>query len=346
MVLLGEQTGFFATWCFEVSTTAMHERPLALGAKNEADSGRYGFPAKLLELVLCPRDSGRLKLSAIGPTAFVRQGWAHCDRCKAHYEIRAGILRLLPGQEDIEVLVKTEQGARDASAEQYDARFRPWENAIEMSAIQAAESFTRCTTMVDLACGTGRLTIQLAALAGATLAVDFSEKSLQILATKLEPGANVGLVWSDAIQLRLAPDSVDVAIATQLLEHIPDKAQRLRLFSNVHGALRDGSEFVLTAYYYSALRALLRRKKEGLHSNGIFYHRFTSSEIRNELGDLFDVLCTRPVQIDPRLLPHSNRATTYFARGLEKMRMPFWIGQLLLVKARKRKSFGRLPAQA
>jgi SAM-dependent methyltransferase len=313
--------------------------------EEQNDSGGYGFPAELIDRVLCPADSGRLALRLTEPTPFVRQGWVHCDRCTARYEIRSGILRLLPGQEEIEALVRTEQEARDRSAGQYDARFRPWENTIEMSAIRAAESFTRCSTMLDLACGTGRLTSQMAPFAGAIIAVDFSEKSLRILAGKLTPGAKVGLIWSDATQLLLAPGSIDVAVATQLLEHIPNRAQRLRFFSSVSATLRDGGEFVLTAYYYSALRALLGRKREGVHSNGIFYHRFTSSELRSEMAELFDVLCTRPVQIDPRLLPHSNRATTLIARGLEKMRMPFWIGQLLLVKARKRKRFSSLPAE-
>jgi SAM-dependent methyltransferase len=302
----------------------------------QGDSGGVGFPVDLIGRVLCPKDSGRLLLDSTGVQPRILQGWVRCDTCGGFYEIRSGILRLMPGQEEIEELVRTEQDARDQGAARYDARFRPWENAIELSAIRSAVNFGRRGIMVDLACGTGRLTIQLARLAEATIAVDLSENSLRILGKKLEPGMKVGLVWSDATQLRLAPDSIDWALATQFLEHIPNRAQRLRFFMGVHAALRDGGELVLSAYYYSALRALLRRKQEGFHANGIFYHRFTKSEMKRELAGLFQILWTRPIQTDPRLLPVSNRAMTLIASCLEKIRVPFWVGQLLLVRARKR----------
>jgi SAM-dependent methyltransferase len=304
----------------------------------QGDSGGDGFPVDLINRVLCPKDSGRLALSSTGVHPRVLQGWVQCDTCGTSYEIRSGILRLMPGQEEIEALVRTEQDARDEGAARYDGRFRPWENAIELSAIRSAVNFSRRGIMVDLACGTGRLTTQLAPLAEATIAVDLSENSLRVLAKKLGPGVKVGLVWSDATQLRLAAESIDLALATQFLEHIPTRAQRLRFFTSVYAALRDGGELVLSAYYYSALRALLRRKQEGFHANGIFYHRFTKSEMKSELAGLFQILWARPIQVDPRLLPVSNHATTFFANCLEKIRMPYWVGQLLLVRARKRAS--------
>lgn len=319
-----------------MSGAQMTRRFYDVPLEGQGDSERCGFPVELIDRVLCPKDSGRLTRISTEFAHYVRQGWVHCDSCNASYEIRSGILRLVPGQKEVEALVRTELEARDQGAARYDGRFRPWENAVELSAIHAAVKFGRRGIMVDLACGTGRLTSQLAPFAEATIAVDLSEKSLRVLAKKLEPDVKVGLVWSDATQLRLAPGSIDLALATQFLEHIPNRAQRLRFFRAVHTALRDGGELVLSAYYYSALRALLRRKQEGFHANGIFYHRFTKSEMKSELAELFQVLWTRPIQIDPRLLPVSNRATTFLARGLEKMRMPFWVGQLLLVKARKR----------
>jgi SAM-dependent methyltransferase len=334
-VLRREQDVFIAG---PLQMSAIQTTPRFAGKQPEkqCDSGRFGFPVELIGLVLCPRDSGRLTLVSTDFAPSVPEGWVKCDRCNAGYEIRSGILRLMPGVEEIEAPARTEQEARDQGAAHYDARFRPWENAVEVSAILAAVGFPRRGTIVDLACGTGRLTSHLAPLAETTLAVDLSENSLRVLAGKCTPGMRIGLVWSDATQLRLAPDSIDLALATQFLEHIPSRAQRLRFFVRVHAALRDGGEFVLSAYYYSALRALLRRKQEGHHANGIFYHRFTKSEMKSELAGLFQVISTRPIQIDPRLLPLSNRAMTLIAEALERMRLPFWVGQLLLVGARKR----------
>ncbi|MGB2593198.1 MAG: methyltransferase domain-containing protein [Candidatus Acidiferrum sp.] len=316
--------------------TQAAKRSTSVRYETLGDPERFGFPIELLGLILCPRDSGRLALLETGCPSFVREGWVQCASCRATYEIREGILRLFPAQEAIDPLVKTEQEARDEGAIRYDDRFRPWENAVELSALRAASNLSHRGVMLDLACGTGRLTIPLAALASATIAADLSEASLRVLAGKLRSNSKVALVWSDATQLRLARGSIDFALATQFIEHIPDRAKRLRFFSGIRSALRDGGEFVLSAYYYSALRALLGRKREGFHANGIYYHRFTSSEIRTEMDGLFDVLWTRPTQIDPRLLPASSRATIWLARVFEKMRIPFWIGQLLLVKARKR----------
>lgn len=319
-----------------MSSTQATKRAASAQGSVLSDPRSYGFPVHLLRLVLCPRDAGRLMLLATGSPRFVREGWVQCAACRATYEICAGILRLLPGEEEVAALVKTEQAARDEGAERYDARFRPWENAVELSALRRASNLSLGGVMLDVACGTGRLTVPLAGLASATIAADLSEDSLRVFAAKLSPETKIGLVWSDAAQLRLAPASIDLALATQFIEHIPDRARRLRFFEGIHAALRDGGELLLSAYYYSALRVLLRRNREGLHSNGIFYHRFSGSEIRSELNGLFHVLSTRPVQIDPRLLPISNRATTWIASTLEKLRLPFWVGQLLLVKARKR----------
>lgn len=307
---------------------------------------RYGFPLELLYLVLCPNDSGHLALLETRCPSTVREGWTQCAICRRTYEIREGILRLLPSQEEIDSLVKTEQEARDEGAVRYDGRFRPWENAIELSALRAASNLSRRGIMLDLACGTGRLTLPLSANASATIAADLSEESLRVLAGKLPPNSKIGLVWSDATQLRLAPGSIDFALATQFIEHIPGRDQRFRFFSGIHHALREGGEFVLSAYYYSALRDFLRRQREGFHANGIFYHRFTGAEIRAELSGLFDVLWTRPTQIDPRLLPASNRAATWIAGAAEKIRLPFWVGQLLLVKARKRPTAAAPPGSS
>ena len=336
MAILPRKPGAFAAGPIRMSTSQTNQRFPALQSAAQPGPGRFGFPVELIGRILCPRDSGQLVLLSANFAHSVPEGWVKCDKCNTGYEIRSGILRLMPGNEKIDALVKSEQDARDEGAARYDGRFRPWENAVELSAIHSAVSFPLRGVFVDLACGTGRLTSHLAPLAEATIAVDFSESSLRILAGKCTPGLKVGLVWSDATQMRFAPDSIDLALATQFLEHIPNQAQRLRFFARIHSALRNGGDLVLSAYYYSALRALLRRKQEGRHGNGIFYHRFTKSEMKSELAGLFHVLCTRPIQIDPRLLPLSNRAMTFISRGLEKVRMPFWVGQLLFVKARKR----------
>ena len=107
--------------------------------------------------------------------------------CGTLYEIRDGILRLLPAQEFIAPLTRKEQAARDVSAASYDSHFSEWENAVEVSAIMDGESLFLDKRILDLACGTGRITTHILPHAKAMVSVDLSEESLRILGQKEGP---------------------------------------------------------------------------------------------------------------------------------------------------------------
>jgi len=293
------------------------------------------FPVELLSLVLCPKDSGALVVPGNAPPQFVETGVTQCGRCAATYEIRKGILRILPGQQPLDPVTREEQSERDLQAEKYDAHFSAWANSVEMSALlrESAASFGKI--ILDLACGTGRITTRLLPNARGILASDLSEESLAVLSKKLSPGANIGLVWADATQLRIAPESVDLVISTQLLEHIPSADQRARFLEGVHSALTADGIFLLTVYYYSIFRRLAGRRQEGHHANGIFYRRFTGEEIMRDFSGLFQIGKLQPIQVDPRLFRGSFPILNWIARGLEKTFFPSLIGQLLFVKASK-----------
>jgi SAM-dependent methyltransferase len=294
------------------------------------------FPSDLLPKIACPLDFGALGPRRTERAAGIVTGQAECSGCGALYEIRDGILRLLPAQASLERLVEQEQLARDAAAVEYDRRFRPWESQIELKALLREAQVTAGKAIVDLACGTGRITSHFLRGAHSVIAADISEKSLQVFAHKLPPQSNVGLVLADATQLRLAPGSTDLVLATQLVEHIPRTENRASLIESIHEALKPSGVLLLTVYYYSALRALLRRNREGVHESGIFYRRFTPAEIEAELGARFQVTRSRALQTDPRLLPGQHEIGSRCAYIAEKLRLPYWAGQLLLVKALKR----------
>lgn len=293
-----------------------------------------GFPVRLIDLVLCPKDLGRLRTTQSGSAKYILDGEVRCETCMTAYKIRDGILGLLPEQGSLPVVVQHEQQERDAGAERYDAHFSAWANSVELSAVLPEVISGSRRTILDLACGTGRITTELLPYSDAILASDFSEESLRVLARKLGDGANVGLIWSDATQLRIAPASVNLVVSTQLLEHIPDPDQRAKFLDGVHSALSKDGIFLLTVYYYSFLRRLLRRRQEGRHANGIFYRRFTRMEVKREFAGLFQIGALRPIQIDPRLL-RSLPLLGGIIGGLEKTFVRDLIGQLLFVKASK-----------
>ena len=234
-----------------------------------------GFPIGLIRLVLCPKDSGTLAVAEATQLKYIDTGVARCVRCGASYQIRHGILRILPGQEPLDPISINEQGERDLRADGYDAHFSESANSVELAAVLKERSSFLDKTVLDVASGTGRVTTRLLPHARAVLASDMSEASLQVFAQKVRAESNLGLVWADATQLRVAPGTVDLAVSTQLLEHIPTTAKRIKFLQGVHSALTRAGVLLLTVYYYSTLRRLLRRHQEGHHSNGIFYRRFT-----------------------------------------------------------------------
>ena len=294
-----------------------------------------GFPIELIGLILCPKDSGALAVAEVTQLKYIEAGIVCCRKCGAAYQIRDGILRIFPGQKLPDPVSLVEQKARDMRADRYDGHFSEWANSVELSAVLKDKSSFLGKTILDLACGTGRITTRLLPYARAILASDLSEESLRILAQKTETRANIGLIWADATQLRVAPESVDLALSTQLLEHIPTADKRATFLQGVHSALTRAGVLLLTVYYYSTMRYLLRRHQEGQHSNGIFYHRFTRKEIKDELSGLFRIAMLQPIQVDPRLLPSSSAIAIWLARGLEKTIMRDLIGQLLFVEASK-----------
>lgn len=295
-----------------------------------------GYPRDLIAIVYCPRDGKPLHASLESSVDQLFHGEVRCAGCGISYQIREGILRLLPGQRPLDTLVRDEQQARDERATRYEAHFDEWENAEELSALLADPEQFRSKTILDLACGTGRLTRTLAALAAVTLAADMSEESLRVLASQIPSGIKIGLIWGDAVQLRFAPESFDAILSTQLLEHIPGREKRVQFLRAAHSSLKTSGTFFLTAYYYSLLRRILKRKQEGFHAGGIFYHRFTVSEIRAELGGGFEILIARPLQPDRRVLSKLPWPNSWMRTGVRHRVLARVVGQLLFVRARKR----------
>lgn len=294
------------------------------------------FPSALIELILCPKDLGNLVVCEPARADRVATGTVQCRKCNARYNIVNGILRLLPGQRPLDAVAKDEQLARDLKAEHYDAHFSEVANRVEISTILQESIPLAGVTVLDLACGTGRVTVRLLRDARTVIAADLSEESLRVLAQKIGTTEKLGLVWADTIQMRTAPQTIDLAVSTQLLEHIPTVQQRAEFLEGVGAALKPGGIFLLTVYYYSFLRRFLGKRQEGFHAGGIFYRRFTRAEIENEMSNFFVIAKLRPIQIDPRLLSSMLTETSWLAAGLEKTFLRELVGHLLFVKAIKK----------
>jgi len=116
----------------------------------------------------------------------------------------------------------------------------------EERAILARLAPPRDGIVLDLACGTGRLT------GGASIGIDASLSSLQVARRK---HSGVTFIQADAARLPLADNSVNVALCFHLLMHLECGVIE-EIFSEVGRVLTPGGSFVVD--FPSAFRRALR----------------------------------------------------------------------------------------
>ncbi len=294
-----------------------------------------GFSTKVIPLVLCPQDNGTLRAEFEPDDDRIQDGRLICRSCASSFEIRDGILHLLPAQAPLARTIDVERQARDSGAVEYEAHFSEEENASELHMLTSHSQQFRGKRILDLGCGTGRLMRTFVSSADAAVGVDLSEASLRQCAQRLAPGSTIGLIWANAVDVRFAKEAFDVVVSTQVLEHLPSFDLRVSFLRQIHSALKPGGALLLTAYYYSWARRILRRLCDCCHANGIFYHRFTAAEIRRGLGKGYEMVEFHPLQPDRRILsklrwPRLWRFEPVFERLLAAL-----VGQLIYVRAVK-----------
>ena len=97
------------------------------------------------------------------------------------------------------------------------------------------------TVCVDVGCGEGRHTLATYLFDGVqALGIDLSEQDLGTATQRIQdmtshiPGGEISFAAGDATNLPLPDGSVDAAIASEILEHIPNYLAVLEEFSREH----------------------------------------------------------------------------------------------------------------
>lgn len=99
---------------------------------------------------------------------------------------------------------------------------------------------------VDLGCGSGQVTLALARTAASVLAVDVSQKMIDLLLDNARR-AGIGNVEGRAVpieELDFAPGSVDLVVSNYAFHHLRD-ADKPLVVKQIFGWLRPGGRFVL-----------------------------------------------------------------------------------------------------
>lgn len=239
---------------------------------------------ELVELLCCPRDRGSLEPDTAGGLA--------CAVCGALFPVRDGIVSFLSAQE-LSEQDHRERGMRDDESVWYDPMFEGYTNAVEVPAA-ARRVDARNGVIIDVGCGTGRITEALVPLGRPIIAVDYSEACLRRMLARTD-GAPVLAVQSD---IRLLPVKDGVAGAATCIETYsqfrPD--DRGRILTELRRVLDPGGTLSISAFNYNAmfrLWSLLGNEgaRQGEHMLGGDYHyqRFTKPELRRELEAHFQV---------------------------------------------------------
>jgi SAM-dependent methyltransferase len=255
----------------------------------------------VVDLLACPQDGGRLRRDAASEVERVTATGAcdevlRCERCAATLPVVDGIVRCL----DVGAIDRPEKvhemHARDGEAARYEARFRGIRNAIELPPCLSAMDARAEDVVVELGCGTGRLTRCYAGKVAATVAIDLSLASLRELARRLDPAvrARVALVHGDICRPAARTGAFSKVVSFQVIEHVPTADQRAGVLATARELLEAGGRFVCTVYNWS--RAKQRKsargrgdntRKEGFHrsTSPIYYYNFEADELRTLLGE-------------------------------------------------------------
>lgn len=228
----------------------------------------------------------------------ITEALLYCEKCGGIFEVVEGIPKLIPSHfnnsaeaNDKKELKdkKTEMKSRDEGAAGYDRMTalsllslveKPL--TLKMAALEGMQM------VVELGCGTGRFTVDIAERAGEVIAVDLSLESLRLCREK-SGDKTVHHIQADINHLPFRDGVFDKAISCQVFEHIPSPKLRRHGLSEVSRILKDDGEFTVSVYRDFWFSKILG-KKEGYHDGGIYYYRFNPEEFVSFLSEHFDVL--------------------------------------------------------
>jgi SAM-dependent methyltransferase len=299
-----------------------------------------GFPRGLTSALSCPKDGQAVLLSEqdlIIRRRAIWRGSLVCRLCGSRYPVKDGIACLLPDREAVDPVLRTEIERRDIEAEKYEQKFKARFHKEIPSAIRAVGPIAG-KRVIEYGAGTGRFTEIFSKDADFYLAVDFSFQSLKIAAGKII-SAKTGLVLADAISLVTANAFFDIALAFQLIEHVPTGSKRGVFFEHVRETIKTGGLFLSSTYHQDLRRIFKGEPKSGSHRTGIHFHYFSVGELCREISRYFKVSSAYPFDITlpfEAKMKLSPEVGGKLSRALEWLPVINKFGHLILVKAIKK----------
>jgi SAM-dependent methyltransferase len=256
---------------------------------------------ELIGLLRCPHDG-----TPLSGWDGVSQTGALTSPNRRTYPVRDGIPCLLPDSLRDTAPPETdpvadefgekrrEMQARDQQAGEYDRMlglklFTSAELPLSLRYLWPEPSHL----LLEGGCGTGRMTGAFTDAVRGTLAVDFSQTSLCAARAKLSPqqARKVLFVQADLSQLPVASHAFDRVGSFGVYEHIPTPEARDKAVGEMKRVLKKreyGGRWAMSAYRWGPPQSWTSQR-EGHHAGGIYFRRFSLSELKGLVAPHFDI---------------------------------------------------------
>ena len=243
-----------------------------------------------LDILRCPADIYPLRWIETGVARSLgdsSEGKLECAACGRTYPVSGGIARFVLGNLDDERKT-VEMRIRDEEAETYDH----WVGSSEeiTTPRQCLETMRPIPgdTVIDLGCGTGRLTLEFLPHVERVVAVDFSLASLKVLHNRVPDALRrkLLLVQADICAPPVTRKAFSQAVSFRTIQQLPTVEMRHEVFNTISSLLAIGGSLTITVDHWSLQKRLYARRglgdytaKEGMHSNNLYYYNFEPAEL-------------------------------------------------------------------
>ena len=141
-------------------------------------------------------------------------------------------------------------------------------------------------TILDLGCGTGRITEYMADHFKAVFGTDISREMIKQGIERLENIKNIDLIETDGSTLPLPDSSIDIVFSYLVFQHMKNRDMVEKNFKEVYRVLKYGGIF----------KVRIRTDKVDLNKwwGGVEYTEQSIGKLIKEIG--FDILRTEPVK--------------------------------------------------
>lgn len=166
--------------------------------------------------------------------------------------------------------------------------------------------------IVELGCGTGRITEDFAGRVDSYIAIDFSRKSLELI--KDNVSKEILMIQGDVCRTPVKSAVARYVISAQVFEHIPGDREQQAFVMELKRILSSDGHAALTIYNYSIEKKLQKNfKKQGFHAGKIYYKYFDRKEILKFFRENFKLIELRGINC---YLPKISKFKNCFFRKI------------------------------